>query len=347
MSLPDGYSFGFANPWFLLALLMIPLLAWLKGRLGSTPAVVFSSTGALQRIGRAVRSRSGQFLATLFYGGLALLVIAWARPQAGRSYTHTEASGIDIMIALDVSGSMLLEDYKIGGERASRTDAIKKVTREFIEARPNDRIGMIAFAGRPYLVSPMTLDHDWLLQNLDRVRIGLVEDGTAIGSAIASAANRLKDRQAKSKLIILLTDGDNNAGQIPPLTAAEAADALHIKIYTIGAGTDNAAPFPVLDRNHQQVRDMFGRPQYEMQQFGFDETALKQIAKITSGHYFRAADTDTLKNVYAQIDKMEKTPEKLTKYAEYRDLFPWFLSAGMGLLLLELMLSHTVWRSLP
>jgi len=347
MSWPGDYSFSFANPWFLLALLLIPLLAWLKGRMGKAPAVVFSSTSALQEIGRTVKSRSGQFLAALFYAGLALLIIAWARPQAGKSMTHTEASGVDIMIVVDVSASMLLEDYRIGGDRASRLDAIKSVTKKFIEQRPNDRIGMIAFAGRPYLVSPMTLDHGWLLQNLDRVRIGLVEDGTAIGSAIAAAANRLKEREAKTKLVILLTDGDNNAGQIPPLTAAEAADALHIKVYTIGAGTNNPAPWPVLDQNYQQQRDMFGRPQYMTRQFGFEETTLKKIAAMTSGHYFRAADLDTLKEVYGQIDQMEKTPEKLTKYSEYRDLFPWFLATGLGVLLLELALAQTLWRCLP
>jgi len=339
MSWPGDYSFSFANPWFLLALLLIPLLAWLKGRMGKAPAVVFSSTSALQEIGRTVKSRSGQFLAALFYAGLALLVIAWARPQAGKSMTHTEASGVDIMIVVDVSASMLLEDYRIGGDRASRLDAIKSVTKKFIEQRPNDRIGMIAFAGRPYLVSPMTLDHGWLLQNLDRVRIGLVEDGTAIGSAIAAAANRLKEREAKTKLVILLTDGDNNAGQIPPLTAAEAADALHIKVYTIGAGTRGMAPFP--------VQDPFGRTFYQNMPVKIDEETLKKIAEISRGEYFRATDTQSLQEIFGEIDKLEKTRIEVEKIAQYRDLFPWFLAAGISFLVLEIAASQTIWRRLP
>ena len=162
------------------------------------------------------RPRRSKFLRSLFLLGLALLAIAMARPQLGKSLTQVEASGIDIMLVLDVSQSMLTKDFTVGGDQATRIDAIREVTRKFIEARPNDRIGIIAFAGHPYVVSPMTLDHDWLLQNLERVRTGMVEDGTAIGSAMASAANRLNDKDSKSRVIVLLTDGENNAGKIPP-----------------------------------------------------------------------------------------------------------------------------------
>jgi Ca-activated chloride channel family protein len=244
------------------------------------------------------------------------------------------------MMCNDISGSMLAEDYMIGNQRASRVDTIKKVTSQFIEGRPNDRIGLIAFAGRPYLVSPLTLDHDWLLKNLDRVQIGTVEDGTAIGSAIASACNRLKDKKSKSKIIVLLTDGDNNAGRIAPTTAAEAAKALGIKVYTVGAGTDGYVPYPT-------GKDVFGRTVYQQVKFGMDEKDLKEIARITGGHYYRAAETNTLEDVFKQIDQYEKTKVEVTQFRQYRELFPWFLSAGFGVLCLQVALSQTVWRKLP
>src|SRR5438094_4121849 len=187
----------FARPWLLLLLLAIPLLAWLRGKRGPAAALTYSSTASLRAIGKRSAARAGKILRTLMLATLAMFVIALARPQLGKSLTQIEASGIDIMLVLDVSGSMYTKDFTIGVDRATRLDAIKEVTRKFIEGRSNDRIGIIAFAGRPYVVSPMTLDHDWLLQNLERVRIGLVEDGTAIGSAMASAANRLKEKHSK------------------------------------------------------------------------------------------------------------------------------------------------------
>jgi len=330
----------FAQPWFLLALLLIPLLSWLRGHLGGSPAIVFSSTEPLRALGRLTESKAGNFLSSLFFFGLALLILGLAQPRKGRSFQRVEASGIDIMMCNDISGSMLAEDYEVEGHRMSRVDIIKEVTSQFIGNRPNDRIGLIAFAGRPYLVSPLTLDHDWLLQNLARVQIGTVEDGTAIGSAIASACNRLKDRKAKSKIIVLLTDGDNNAGKIAPLTAAEAAKALGIKVYTIGAGTDGYVPYPA-------GKDVFGRTVYQQVKFGMDETDLKNIARITDGHYFRAAESDTLRNVFRQIDRLEKSKVEVTQFHEYTELFPWFLGAGFGVLVLQMALSQTVWRKLP
>ena len=215
-----GKGFSFAHPWFLLGLLLLPFLSLLKGRFAGMPSLSFSSLSLLGNRGSRTRSRWGAFSASLFYLAIALLIIALARPQFGETIEHVRASGVDIMLVLDVSGSMSTEDYTIGNQAASRLEAVKQVTEQFIEARPNDRIGIIAFAGRPYLVSPITLDHQWLIDNLNRVQLGLVEDGTAIGSALASAAARLKNREAKTKLIVLLTDGANNAGKIMPLTAA-------------------------------------------------------------------------------------------------------------------------------
>ena len=332
-------EFSFAHPWLLLLLLGIPVLAWLKGKFGGTAAVTFSTTSMLAEIGSRQRNRAGAFLAGLSYLALALFIIALARPQLGRVTTRVQATGVDIMLVLDVSRSMLAEDFTIGNRRANRIDAVKLVTEQFIRQRPNDRIGLVAFAGRPYLVSPLTLDHDWLIRNLERLRIGLVEDGTAIGSAIASAANRLKDKEAKTKLIVLLTDGDNNAGKVQPLTAAEAAKALGIRIYTIGAGTEGEAPFP--------LQNAFGRTVYRNVLVKFDEKTLGEIATITNGQYFRATDTNSLRKIFSEIDKMEKTKVEVERTAQYRDLFQYVLIPGIACLLLEILLSQTVWRRLP
>lgn len=328
-----------AHPWVLLLLLLIPAIAFLRGRFGGTAGVTFSSTESLVRLGVRRRSRAGAFLAALSYLALASFIVALARPQLGSEITRVQASGVDIMLVLDVSRSMLAEDFSIGASRANRLEVTKKVTEQFIRKRPNDRMGIIAFAGRPYLVSPLTLDHDWLIQNLDRLQIGLVEDGTAIGSAIASGANRLKDKEAKTKLIVLLTDGDNNAGKVMPLTAAEAAKALGIRIYTIGAGTQGEAPFP--------FTDPFGRTVYRNVPVEFNEKTIQEIAKITDGIAYRATDTRSLEKIFAEIDKLEKSKVEVEKIAQYRDLFHWFLLTGITCLGMEILLSQTLWRRLP
>jgi Ca-activated chloride channel family protein len=333
------FGVTFALPWALWLLLLIPLLAWLKGRFGGTPGIVFSSTQTLRSIGVRRRSRAGDLLTALALAAFAAFVVALARPQLGKTITRTQASGIDIMLAMDVSGSMQAEDFTIGGQRANRLEAVKRVAQQFIEQRPNDRIGILAFAGRPYLVSPLTLDHDWLIQNLDRVQLGLVEDGTAIGSALAMAENRLKDKPGKTKIIVLLTDGSNNAGKVLPLTAAEAAKALGIRIYTIGTGTRGYAPVP--------VTTPFGQTVYQNMPVDIDEDMLKKIADLGRGEYFRATDTKTLEEIFGEIDKLEKTKIEVEKIAQYRDLFPWFLVAGVSLLTLEILASQTIWRRLP
>jgi len=332
-------TFSFAHPWVLWFLLLLPLLALLRGRWGGTPGILFSSTSLVLAVGKKRRSKAGAMLASLVLAAMALLITALARPQFGRTLEHVTASGVDIMLALDVSGSMIAEDYTIGSSRANRIDVVKKVTQQFIEARPNDRIGIIAFAGRPYLVSPLTLDHDWLIRNLDRVKIGLVEDGTAIGSGLASAVARLKDRDSKTKIIVLLTDGANNAGKVQPLTAAEAGRALGIKIYSIGAGSNGPVPVP--------MKDPFGRTVYQKVVFDFDEKLLEQIAKIGEGKYFRAADTRSMDATFREIDRLEKTKIEVEKTAEYRDLFPWLLFPALLLLAAEAVLSRTLWSRLP
>src|SRR5665213_1750618 len=228
--------FRFANPEYLWLLAVLPLLLIWRGRRGPAPAIEYPSLALVREVARRTRSRFGYVLAGLPLLALALLIVAVARPQQGESSATVHASGVDIMLLLDVSGSMQSLDFKLEGLPASRVDVVKSVVRRFIAARPNDRIGLTIFAGLPYLMSPVTLDHSWLLGNLDRVRIGDIEDGTAIGSALAAGLNRLRHQTAKSKIIILMTDGQNNAGQITPITAAEAARALGVKVYTIGIG---------------------------------------------------------------------------------------------------------------
>jgi Ca-activated chloride channel family protein len=329
----------FAAPWALWLLLLVPLIAWRTGKEGNAPALVFSSLQNLQNLGRRRKSRSGAIRRVLPLLALSALLLALARPQKGKQFSQVEASGIDILLALDVSRSMLAEDFTIGEERANRLDAVKQVTQKFIEGRPNDRIGIVAFAGRPYLVSPLTLDHDWLLQNMERIRIGLVEDGTAIGSAIASACNRLKEKESKSKIIVLLTDGDNNAGKVTPATAAEAAKTLGIKIYTIGAGTRGYAPVP--------VKDMFGRTVYQKVKVEVDEPTLRQIATVANGQFYRATDSKSLSQIFEQIDRLEKSTVQLNRYTQYRDLFPWFIGCALALLALQIVLEQTLFRRTP
>jgi Ca-activated chloride channel family protein len=338
-SLPDFSGLSFAEPQFLWLLLLVPLLAWLKGKFGGTPGVLFSTTKTVAKIGARRRSRAGDFLTGLLYLALVSLILALARPQEGKTITRTQASGVDIMLVIDVSRSMLAEDFTIGGQRANRLEAVKQVTETFIRERPNDRIGIVAFAGRPYLVSPLTLDHDWLRRNLERTRIGLVEDGTAIGSALAAASNRLKDKESKSKLVVLLTDGDNNMGRVSPATAAEAAQALGIKVYTIGSGSRGNAPYP--------VGDSFGRTVYRQIPVEFDEEILKQIAATTGGSYFRATDTQSLQGIFDEIDELEKSEVDVQKVSQYKDLFPWFVLAGVVFLVAETVLGQTLWRRLP
>ena len=333
-------NFQFASPWWLLGLAFLPLLAWLLGGRRPTPAIRFSSLDPLRAVGRRVKARRGGFRALGWLLALSLLFLALARPRLGNTRDITESSGVDIVLALDMSSSMLAEDFTIGGQRANRVEAVKDVTRRFIEGRPNDRVGIVAFAGRPYLISPLTLDHAWLEKNLERLRVGLVEDGTAIGAAIASAANRLKDRPSKSRIVILLTDGDEPVPTVPPVTAAEAAKTLGIKIYTIAAGTRGVAPHPV-------GRDLFGNVVYRNRPVTVNEAALTEIAETAGGKFFRATDTESLSKIFENIDKLEKTEVKLQRRIDWRDIFPWLLSAALTVAGLLVFHSITFGRSLP
>lgn len=328
-----------AQPHFLWLLLTIPLIAWLKGKLGQSSAMSFPSTEVAKSVGARPKSRVGNFLFMLSLLALALLIVAMARPQFGKGHAEVDFEGIDIMLAIDVSSSMEALDFQLNGERVNRLDAVKDTVAKFIKERPDDRIGLVAFAGRPYLVSPLTHDHEWLETRLESIDIGQVEDGTAIGSAIASSSSHLSVSEAKSRIGILLTDGNNTAGKVSPLTAAEAAETLGLKIYAIGAGTRGEAPYP--------VRGPFGRQQIRMVEVDIDEETLTEVAELTGGKYFRATDSSSLANIYQEIDKLETTPRKLKKYEEVDDLFAYVAIPGTLILLLSLALGNTIYRELP
>ena len=318
----------FLHPQLLWFLALLPLLALVHGRRGAAPALLFSSTSLAATLAGARKARPGSLLLLVRLAVLALLILALARPQQGNTTTEIEASGIDILLAVDVSGSMEAMDFTLGGKPANRLAVVKKVVDEFIDQRPSDRIGLLAFAGRPYLVSPLTLDHDWLRKRLESLSLDMVEDGTAIGSAIGSGINHLRDQKSKSRMLILLTDGMNNAGSVPPLIAAEAAETLGIKVYTIGAGTRGEAPMP--------VTDPFGRRRLVRARVDIDEDTLTKVAEKTGAVYFRATDTASLTKIYDEINTMETTTKTIKKFEEYRELFPFLLGGALLLLGLEL-----------
>ena len=331
----------FAHPYLLLLLLLLPVLAWLRGRRRQRPAFLYSSVQLVRGITGITRSHAGVILVRLRWLVLALFLVGLARPQRGEGETVIRASGIDIVVAFDVSSSMLSEDFALRGQRVNRMEMEKVVLEEFIDKRPNDRLGLVAFAQRPYIAAPLTLDHDFLRQNLERLQIATrKEDGTAIGSALAAALNRLRELKSKSKIVILMTDGQNNAGKVPPLTAAEAAEKLGVKVYAIGVGTRGWAPYPIFDRAGRKV-------DYDRVEVNIDEDTLQRIASRTGGKYFRADKTETLQAIYDEIDRLEKTEVEVKKYQHYRELFPWVVLPGLALLLLELILANTVWRTLP
>lgn len=337
----------FAHPYILLLLLLLPVLAWLKGKFGHPSAFLYSSVSLVKPLSGLTRSRAGAVLASLRWLALALFIIGLAQPRLVKSEARVRASGIDIAVAFDLSTSMAAEDFILKGERISRLQIAKQTLEEFIRARPNDRIGLIAFAGRAYVASPMTLDHDFLLQNLERLRFGLIEDRTALGSGLVTALNRLKDLDSKSKIAILMTDGVNNAGNVPPLTAAEVAQTLGVKVYTIGIGTHGTAPMPQLTPNGEIATDFFGRKLYQNVPVEIDEETLKKIADMTGGKYYRADNTEALRKIYAEIDQLEKTEIEATKYMQYEELAAWLIGIGLIFLLFEIVLGQTIWRKLP
>ena len=278
------------------------------------------------------------FLPLLYSIGLSALVIALAQPRKGLQESIARTEAVDIILLVDVSTSMLAEDFSTKTQRKNRLVSSQEVLDTFIEKRTMDRMGLVAFAALPYSVSPLTLDHIWLRQQVARLRTDMLEDGTAIGSALASAIDRLRDSEAVSKVIILLTDGENNQGSITPLDAAQAAKALGVRVYTVGAGTTGWVQIPV---------QFGGRMTYRKQYSAIDETTLKEIASITGGRYFRATDSRSLEKIYAEIDTLEKTEIDIEHFTQYQENFSMFVVAGLLCLGVERILGTSRLGRLP
>jgi len=308
-------------------------------RKDTAPSFRFSDQRFFSAIRPSLKIRLKTYLPYVRYPIVILFFLALARPVSILEESHVRQEGIDIVLAIDCSSSMLAEDFVINRRRQNRLAVVKPVVQDFVRDRDGDRIGIVAFARRAYMVCPLTLDYEWLITNLERVEVGLIEDGTAVGSAIASSLLRLKDSTAKSKVVILLSDGVNNAGRVDPLAAAEAAKALGIKIYTIGVGTKGLVPFP--------ATDFWGRKRYRKIRIDVDEGLLAQIAADTGGQYFRATDTDTLRQIYKAIDLLEKTTVEEYGYRHYKELFYLFLIPALLVLVGEVIVRYTVVRTIP
>ena len=329
----DGITFAY--PWVLYLLLIIPvLIAWYIFRgMKIQTSVKYSSINIFKDVPATLRERIRHIPFAVRLIAIGLLIIALARPQSFTSGENVTTEGIDIAMVLDISGSMLAEDFK-----PNRLEAAKNVIDNFVEGRTSDRIGLVIFSREAFTQCPLTIDYNVMRNLLLDIRTGMIEDGTAIGNGIANGVNRLKESDAKSRIIILLTDGINNAGEVDPRSAAEIAKAFGIRIYTIGVGTRGEAPYP--------VQTPFGT-RYQMVPVEIDETLLKEIAGITGGQYFRATNNRALAEIYEKIDQMEKTKIEITSYKNASEKYHSWLWGGLLLLLIELGLSRTILRKLP
>jgi Ca-activated chloride channel family protein len=343
-------QFEFQFPWLLGLLALLPVYALLHGKTGGRSALTFSSADIARAAGAKSQARPGRFLFFLRLLALALGIVALAGPRRANDHVETETPGIDIMLVLDLSWSMEAIDMGRPEEKLSRFAIASGVLRDFIAERPNDRIGMIAFSGVPYLASPLTLNHGWLLENLARLHIGIITDlGTAIGDAVAVAAKRLKAvPNTKSRIMILLTDGDNNLGKVDPLPAAQLASALGVKIYAVGIGIEQPCNMPAFDPATGQFRlDANGNviPTLLLQPANY--AVLGKMADLSGGRFYRATNQRELQNIYHQIDRLEKSEVKLRRFTTYQPLFQWWLAAALGVLAVEWIMANTRFRRIP
>ncbi|MDP8239731.1 MAG: VWA domain-containing protein [Candidatus Hatepunaea meridiana] len=326
----------FADPlYFILAIVVIPLLwIYFNRRRQRRPAITFTALEVARKVVKTDYKRYIRFLPTITtLAALLLMVIAIARPQDVHEGEDIHTEGIDIVLVIDISSSMLARDFT-----PDRVGAAKDVAAEFIRERPDDRIAIVLFAKQAFTQCPLTIDHSILLELLDGVEIGLADpDNTAIGQALGAALNRLKASESKSKVVILMTDGENNFG-LPPTTAAEAAEALGVSVYTIGVGSRGTAPYP--------ARDMFGRTRIQNVRVSIDEDLLKEIAASTGGKYFRATNNDKLRKIFTEIDRMEKTKIEVRAYRRYSELFYSWISIALILLVFSVILSATILRGI-
>lgn len=327
----------FAHPYLLLLLLVVPLMVlWYVLRYRKQkPALQFSNITLFKGIRKTFRQRAYPLLFVLRMVAVSAMIVALARPQSRLSRQEMKVEGIDIVMAMDVSGSMLAEDFK-----PNRLEAAKKVASDFIDGRKNDRMGLVVFSGEAFTQVPLTIDHQVLHKQLYALKSGMVKDGTALGDGLATAINRIKDSEAKSKVIILLTDGINNQGAVDPQSAAEIAALYNIRLYTIGVGTHGLAPYP--------FRDQFGRVHYQNIPVELDEQLLTRMAQSTAdGHYFRATSKSSLEKIFKQIDEMEKSKIDVTQYSQTKDEYlGWLVLAALALLL-EIILGLFYFRSTP
>ena len=329
----DDVTFKYAFVLYFLSIIPLMIFWYWKRNKKLTPDITFSTLKVFSEIKPTLKEKLIHLPFALRTLAVALLIIALARPQSFSTGENVYTEGIDIAVLLDISGSMLAEDFK-----PNRLEAAKDVIDNFISGRTSDKIGLVVFSGKSFTQCPLTIDYSVLRNLLGEIQSGMIEDGTAIGLAIANGVNRLKDSKAKSKILILLTDGVNNAGEVDPITAANIAQTFGIRIYTVGVGTRGSAPYP--------FQTPFGI-QYQMVPVEIDEAILKQVANITDGHYFRATNNKKLEEIYKEIDKMEKTRVEITSYRNASELFYNLALLALLLLLLELVLSRTYLQRLP
>jgi Ca-activated chloride channel homolog len=329
--------FRFANPEFLLLLLIIPaLIYWYIRRHQRTQSSLrYSNLDIVKKAPGSPLKRYRHGLLVLRMLALSAFIVALARPQAGSKSQEVITEGIDIILCMDVSTSMLAEDF----QPHNRLEVSKIVAQNFIKGRANDRLGLVIFAGQSFTQCPLTLDYGILYKFMEQLECGMVEDGTAIGMALANCVNRLRDSKSKSKVVILLTDGQNNRGEVDPITAARVAKAYKIRVYTIGAGTRGEALYPIVD-------PIWGK-RYERRPVDIDEGLLRQVAQITNGKYFRATDKSSLEKIYNEIGELEKTKIQVKEYTRYQERFPGYALAGLVLLLAEIVLANTRFRKIP
>ncbi len=325
----------FKNPeFFYILLVLIPMIAWYVFRYRKSGASIrFSSTIGFGKIKKGWKHYFRHIPFVLEIGGISLLTVALARPQSSNSWQNVTTEGIDIVIALDISSSMLAQDFQ-----PNRLEAAKEVATKFISGRPNDRIGLVIFSGESFTQCPLTTDHAVLINLFNEVQSGMIEDGTAIGNGLATAVARLKESDAKSKVIILLTDGENNKGEIAPVTAAELAKTYGIRVYTIGIGTVGTAPYPVQTPFGTQIQNV---------EVKIDEETLQKIANTTDGHYFRATNNKKLEQIYQEIDKLEKSKIDVKQFSKKDEEFEPYVLWAMVILIAGIFLKTTIFRNIP
>ena len=332
MNYLDFRHITFAHPQYFILLLLIPLfIYWLRKNKNNKPSFTISSLKGLRNSPVSTIQKWTPVLNLLRILSMLFLIIALARPQSSNINETVNSEGLDIVLSMDISGSMLAEDFK-----PNRIEAAKKVANEFILNRPTDRIGLVIFSGESFTQCPLTTDQNILREQIKNIRSGLLEDGTAIGMGLATAVERLRNSKAKSKIIILLTDGVNNAGLIDPITALEIAKAYKIRVYTIGVGTEGTAPYP--------TQDAFGNMVMQQMPVQIDEGLMQKISKETGGKYYRAKDNNSLSKVYKDIDQLEKTKIEINSFKRYAELFFPYALLGLMCLFLEILLRFTVFR---